>query len=165
MRNEEVPCEHAKKKRKRYIEKESDAMGRKTKEKALIMWSWWRVGCERQMEKTGASVFSSCLLAHTLTTRLRPLWLSLFVFLSLSFHFIFPLSLSPYLALSSQHITSVLQASSSMYCMTFSNHPVKNTPTPLLIHTFTPWLTIHHTTITLPSKCVTHVTCTEWIYK
>lgn len=55
-------------------------------------------GCERQMGEAGASIFSSCLLANALTTRLRPLWLSLFVSPSVSFHFISKHPLSPSLA-------------------------------------------------------------------
>lgn len=124
-------------------------------------------GCERQMGEAGASVFSSCLLAHTLTTRLQPLQLSLFVFLSL----LYPSTsfsdtpLSPCLTPVSLHfITFLLQTSCSMCWMTFSNHPVRNTSTdgwrshpPTCSLADVPRC-VQHMEVTHPLKCVTHIT-------
>lgn len=107
------------KKKRWYREEESPVMVRKTTEEALIVRrSGESGGRERQMGEAGASVFSSCLLAHTLTTRLRPLRLSLFVS-TLPLHY-----QSPSFSVSRSHL-------SCRHLMTVSNHAVKNTGTAL----------------------------------
>lgn len=69
-------------------------MRRKTRSFGHVELMVGGAGCERQMGEAGASVFSSCLLAQTLTTRLRPFrfFCPLSLALCLAFHFIFSVS-------------------------------------------------------------------------
>lgn len=112
-------------------------------------------GCERQMGEAGTSAFSSCLLAHTLTTRLRPLRLPHFAVPSLSFRFIFEHPLSRRTSLH----TLIFSCWLPTHCTTVSNELVKTTsasgcwshppPPP-----FDSWLLPSRTL----SRCVTHKT-------